>query len=147
VRTTVPERADAHGHARRCTAETGFTASLCSETGVAMTLDSSATAPVERPSRVIVIGRDGVLEMRSDNPHEIGGWIELHTGAGSTELLRVDQHGDNHRLEMAPYAEVVRDALWTGTTGPDVPSFVDGVACAAIMDCLTPRPAQIASEE
>jgi predicted dehydrogenase len=147
LRTTVPERADSRGHARRCTGETGFTANLHSETGVAMTLESSATAPVERPSRVIVIGRDGVLEMRSDNPHEIGGWIELHTGAGSTEVFRVDQHGDNHRLEMAPYAAVVRDALRTGTAGPDVPSFVDGVACAAVMDCLTPRPAPIAAEE
>jgi hypothetical protein len=85
--------------------------------------------------------------MLSDNAHEIGGWIELHTGAGSTEVFRVDQHGDNHRLEMAPYAEVVRDALRTGTVAPDVPSFVDGLACADIMDRLTPGPAQIASEE
>jgi predicted dehydrogenase len=147
VRTTVAERVDPDGHARRCTAETGFTANVRSETGVTITLDSSATAAVERPSRVIVIGRDGVLEMRSDNPHEIGGWIELHTDAGSTEVFRVDQHGDNHRLEMAPYAEVVRDGIRNGAVGPDVPTFVDGAACAAIMDNLTPRPANFASEE
>jgi predicted dehydrogenase len=147
LRTTVPERADAEGRVHRCTAETGFTATLRTSAGVTITLDSSGTASEDRPSRVTVIGRDGVLDMLSDNAHEIGGWIELHTGAGSTEVFRVDQHGDNHRLEMAPYAEVVRDALRTGTVGPDVPSFVDGVACAVIMDRLTPRPSTIASEE
>ena len=97
LRTAIAERPDADGHAHRCTAETGFTATMRTETGVSIAIDSTATAAVERPNRVIVIGSDGILEMRSDSVHEIGGWIELHTREGTSEPFRLEQAGDNHR--------------------------------------------------
>jgi hypothetical protein len=37
---------------------------------------------------------------------------------------------------MRRWAETVRDAVRSGVTGPDVPTFVDGVACARVMDAL-----------
>ena len=139
LRTTITERPDVDGHVHRCTAETGFTAILRTETGASITMDSTGTAPVERPNRVTVIGADGVLEMLSDNVHEIGGWIELHTAAGTTEPFRLHQEGDNHRLEMLPWAELVRDAVRRGAADADMPTFADGLAAAVVMDQLTRR--------
>jgi predicted dehydrogenase len=139
LRITVPERPDATGKVHRCTGETGFTGTLRTETCASVTLESNATSPVERPSRVTVIGADGVLEMLSDNVHEIGGWLELHTEDDSTEVYRQDQEGDNHELEMVPWAVVVRDAVRSGVVGPDVPTFTDGAACAEVMDRLAAR--------
>jgi len=137
LRTAIGERPDSTGRLHRCTAETGFTATLCTETGVSIAIDSTATAPVERPNRVTLIGRDGILEMKSDNVHEIGGWIERHDRNGTSELFRLAQRGDNHRLEMLPWAERVRDAVRRGTADPDAPTFADGLACAVVMDGLT----------
>ena len=139
LRTAIIERPDADGRAHRCTAETGFTATMRTETGVSIAIDSTATAPVERPNRVIVIGSDAILEMRSDSVHEIGGWIERHTREGSSEPFRLQQEGDNHRLEMTPWARIVRDAVRSGAAEPDSPTFADGLACAVVMDRLTPR--------
>jgi predicted dehydrogenase len=119
LRTTISARPDPQGHVHRCTAET------------------TATGPVERPNRVTVIGSDGILDMLSDSVHEIGGWIELHTREGTSELFRLEQEGDNHRLEMLPWAKVVRDAVRRGAPAPDSPTFADGLACAVVMDRLT----------
>jgi predicted dehydrogenase len=137
LRTAITQRPDADGHSHRCTAETGFTAAMRTETGVSIAIDSTATSPVERANGIVVIGSDAILEMRSDSAHEIGGWIERHTREGTTEPFRLDQHGDNHRLEMTPWARIVRDAVRSGTAQPDSPTFADGLACAAVIDRLT----------
>jgi predicted dehydrogenase len=137
LRTTVPARPDPSGRLHSCTSETGFTAALRTGSGVSITIDSTATAPVERPNRVTLIGDGGVLEMLSDNVHEIGGWLELHTDRGPSEIFRVDQQGDNHALEMTPWAAKIRDALRHRMTETDMPTFTDGVACAYVMDRLT----------
>jgi predicted dehydrogenase len=139
LRTTISERPDADGRMRPCTAETGFTATMRTGTGVSLAIDSTATGPVERPNCVTVIGSDGILEMRSDNVHEIGGWIELHTHDGTSELFRLDQQGDNHQLEMRPWAGIVRDAVRHRVVAPDSPTFSDGLACGVVMDRLTRR--------
>jgi predicted dehydrogenase len=139
LRTTISERPDADGKLHACTGETGFVASLRSESGISIAIDSTATAPVDRPNRVSLIGSDGVLEMLSDNAHEIGGQIVLHTESGTAELFRLDQKGDNHQLEMVPWAERVRDAVRRGAAGPDDPTFVDGLAAAVVLDRLAPR--------
>ena len=140
LRTAITDRPDAYGRPRRCTAETGFTAAMRTETGVSLAIDSTATGPLERPNRVIVIGSDAILEMRSDSVHEIGGWIERHTREGSSEPFRLEQEGDNHRLEMTPWARIVRDAVRSGIAAPDSATFADGLACAVVMDRLTQRP-------
>jgi predicted dehydrogenase len=139
LRTTISERPDAEGRLHGCTAETGFTATLRTETGVSITIDSSSTTAVDRPNRVTVVGADGVLEMLSDNAHEIGGRIVLHTAQVTSELFRLDQAGDNHSLEMAPWAALVRDAVLRGAPEPDSPTFADGLATAVVMDRLTGR--------
>ena len=137
LRTSVDERPDADGRMRKCTGETGFTAVMRTATGVSITFDSTATAPIERPNRVTVIGSEGILDMCSDNVHEIGGWLELHTEAGTSEVFRVEQDGDNHQLEMTPWATIVCDALQRGAVEPDTPTFADGAAAAVVMDRLT----------
>jgi predicted dehydrogenase len=138
LRTTVSERPDATGKLHACSGETGFVASLRTESGTSIAIDSTATAPLDRPNRVTLIGSEGVLEMQSDNGHEIGGRIVLHTEKGTAELFRLDQEGDNHQLEMAPWAERVRDAVRRGAAWPDDPTFADGLATAVVMDRLAP---------
>ena len=93
LRTTISERPDADRRLHECTAETGFTATLRTETGVSIAIDSTATAAVDRPNRVAVVGSDGVLEMLCDNAHEIGGRIVLHTGEKTSELFRARSGG------------------------------------------------------
>jgi predicted dehydrogenase len=137
LRTTIAERPDAEGHLRPCTAEDGFTAQMRADSGAWITIDTTATAAVDRPARVTVVGSDGVLEMLSDNVHEVGGRILLHTEHGTSEELRIDPWEEHHYTEMLPWAELVRDAVRTGTTSPGMPSFADGLACALVMDQIT----------
>lgn len=140
LRTAIAERPDAEGRSRRCTAETGFTAVMRTDSGVSIAIDATATAPLERPGGLVVIGSDAILEMRSDSAHEIGGWIEQHTREGTSQVFHLEQQGDNHRLEMTPWARIVRDAVRDGVTALDSPTFADGLACAVVMDRLTQRP-------
>ena len=50
-------------------------------------MDTTATAAVDQPARVTVIGSDGVLEVLSDDVHEVGGRILLHTERGNLGAL------------------------------------------------------------
>lgn len=139
IRTTITERRDADGQVRECTAEDGFTARMRTEHGVWITIDTTATAAVDRPARVTVIGSDGVLEMLSDNVHEVGGRILLHTEHGTSEQLQIDPWEEHHYTEMLPWAKLIRDAVRAGTAFPDMATFADGLACARVMDQLTGR--------
>jgi predicted dehydrogenase len=142
LRTAIAERPDAAGRAHRCSAETGFTATMRTETGVSIAIDSTATAAVERPNQVVVIGSDAILDpihpRRSHTVHQSAGWIERHARERTTVPFRLEQAGDNHRLEMTPWAAIVRDAVRNGAAAPDSPTFADGLACAVVMDRLTP---------
>ena len=130
TRTTIAERPDGDGRMRRCTAEDGFTATLQTERGAWITIDTTATAAVDRPMRVTVVGSDGVLEVLADDVHEVGGTILLHTTARSSELFRIEPWLAHHYTEMLPWVELVRDAVREGYPLPDMPTFADGVACA-----------------
>jgi predicted dehydrogenase len=140
IRTTITERRDAEGRVHECTAEDGFTARMRTEKGAWITIDTTATAAVDRPARVTVIGSDGVLEMLSDDVHEVGGRILLHTEQGTSELFRIDPWPAHHYTEMLPWTELIRDAVRAGTPSADMPTFTDGLACARVMDQLTGRP-------
>ena len=131
LRTTITERPDADGRMHRCTAEDGFTASMRSAQGVTVTIDTTFVAPVNVPSRVTVIGADGVLEATGDHR------ITLRTDEGLREEFELPQGaGDPHLLPMRRWAETVRDAVRRGAVLPGTPTFADGLACARVMDRL-----------
>ena len=102
---------------------------------------SRSTRPQPRRStglrRVTVVGSDGVLEVLSDNVHEVGGRILLHTEHGTSEEFRIDPWEEHHYTEMLPWVGLVRDAMRTGTAAPGTPTFADGLACARVMDQIT----------
>jgi predicted dehydrogenase len=139
LRTTVTERPDADGRMHRCTGEDGFTAQMRTETGAWITMDSTATAAVDRPVRVTVVGSDGVLEMLGDDVHEVGGRILLHTADGTSELFRAAPWDAHHYTEMLPWLTLVRDAVLAGSPSPGMATFADGLGCARVMDQLTGR--------
>src|SRR5204863_163486 len=84
ARPDVKERPDADGVLHECTAEDAFVAWLRTDRGVSVTIDTTFVAPVNLPSRVTVLGADGVLELRSDHR------ITRTTSEGSEEVFRLD---------------------------------------------------------
>jgi predicted dehydrogenase len=141
VRTTIKERADADGNVRECTGEDGFTMTVRTDRGVSVVFDATATAAVDRPVRITIVGSDGVLEVLSENVHEIGGRIVLHTAEGTTELLNKPAWAGSTAHDdgaMAPFLKLVRDAVLNGTPDPAMATFADGLACSRVMDQLIP---------
>src|SRR5262249_48537575 len=131
LRTALAERPDADGVLHACTAEDAFVAWLRTDRDVSITIDTTFVAPVNLPSRVTVIGSDGVLELRSDHR------ITRTTADGSEEVFHLDvTAADPHLIPMRRWAEVVRDAVRTGTAPSDAAPLEDGVACAEVMDRL-----------
>jgi predicted dehydrogenase len=128
-RTTIAERPDAEGRVHRCTAEDGFTANLRSANGVTISIDSTFAAPANVPSRLTVIGRDGVLELTANQR------IIRYDASGARDELNLDQPG-NVMLQMGQWAAVVRDAVQSGGSDMGTPTFADGLACARVMDLL-----------
>jgi len=130
-RTAIAQRPDADGRLHRCTAEDGFTAALASAAGVTVAIDTTFVAPINLPGRVTVIGADGVLEMTGDHR------ITLQTDTGISEEFALEHgRGDPHLLPMRRWAEVVRDTVRGDADLPGTPTFVDGLACARLMDEL-----------
>jgi predicted dehydrogenase len=128
LRTTVAERPDADGTLHRCTADDGYTLALRTDRGVSVVLDGSAVAPVHLPLSLRVVGSDGVLE-------ESGGRVVVRTADGERELSpAAGATGNPLVAAMATYAAVVRDAVRDRQVAADVPTFDDGLACAAVMD-------------
>ena len=143
TRTTLPERPDAAGAPQTCTGEDGFVATLRTETGTWISLDATATAPVEMPARLTVIGREGVLEVLYDSVHEVGGRVLHHSPAGVRELLRVEPWRDPHVHDdaaMDRYTPLIRDAVQGSGEEGVVATFADGLACSRVMDALTGHP-------
>jgi predicted dehydrogenase len=131
LRTTIRQRPDAEGRMHECTAEDAFTASLRTERGVSITIDTTFVAPVNLPGRITVVGSDGVLESRADQR------ITLRSGERREEIEIVPGgEGDVHLVPMRRWATVVRDAVRAGAIPDGEPTFADGVACAKVMDAL-----------
>lgn len=139
LRTTIPRRAGADGHPRRCTAEDGFTARLRTDTGAWLSMESTATAPVGRSMHVTVVGSDGVLELAGDDQHAGSGRIVLHTEAGSSELFQGGEPDGQPPGWLLAWTAAIRDAVRTGAVPPGLPSFADGLSAARVMDQLTGR--------
>jgi len=130
LRTTITERPDAEGALHRCTAEDGFVATLRSEAGVTITVDTTFAAPVTLPPTTVVIGTDGVLETEADQR------ITLHTADGREDVGPDLGSSDPYRRPMQLWAGVVRDAVRRGAVDDATPTFADGLACARVMDRL-----------
>jgi predicted dehydrogenase len=131
LRTTIRERPDAEGRMHECTAEDAFTASLQTERGVSITIDTTFVAPMNLPGRITVIGSHGVLESRADQR------ITLRSGERREEIeIAPSGDGDVHLVPMRRWAVVVRDAVRGGAIPEGEPTFADGVACAQVMDAL-----------
>ena len=134
-RITMPDRPDADDRRQTGTAEDGYTALLRTEGGASITIDATATNPVERPNRVTVIGSDGVLELTNESPREEDATIVLYAGGGEKELFAFAQ-GDTYVSQMREWAGIVRDSVRRGAAEPDAPTFADGLACSRVMDRL-----------
>ena len=139
LRTTISERPDAEGKLQPCSAETGYTAMLRTESGVCVTIDATATAAVQRPNRITAIGDAGVLELVNENPREVDACITLHTPAGSSERFRMEPGDDTYAGGMQRWVEKIRDTLRRGRAEPGTPTFADGLACSRVMDRILGR--------
>ena len=129
-RTTIGERPDATGTARRCDAEDGFTALLTLADGVTVAIDSTFAAPVPMAPRLVVVGSDGVLECVADARVV----VRAHDGGRREYAGAVD--GDPHVGPMRRWASVVRESVRDGIAPPGAPTFADGLACARVLDRL-----------
>ena len=91
VRTTIKQRPGADGSRHECTGEDGFIVRLQTDRGASVLFDATATAPVDVPVRVTVVGSDGVLEMLSENVHEMSRRLPVAHRRG--DLGRASQTG------------------------------------------------------
>ena len=131
TRVTVTERPDRDGNRFECTAEDAFTAWMRTAGGASVTIDTSFVTPAPVPTRITVLGSDGVLESVGDQR------ITLRTHEGSTQVFAFDAPvEDPHLVPMRAWAEVVRDAVRAAKVPDGEPTFRDGVECARVMDRL-----------
>lgn len=130
--TTIVERPDHDGAMRRCDAEDGMVAALSTAGGATVAIDSGFAASVSLPPRLLVLGATGAIENVGDTR------LVLRRVDREREERRFEGSPgrDRHALPMIRWAEVVRDALRTGAAPPDAATFVDGVACARVLDQL-----------
>jgi predicted dehydrogenase len=133
-RTTISERPDHKGVLQTCDAEDGFTAELAFVSGATGMIDTSFAAPVSLASRIVVSGSDGVLECVGDARATL-----RRTDGTREEHSTVPPEGDPHVAPMRRFTTVVRDAVEEGVAPPDAPTFVDGLACAKVLDALRGR--------
>ncbi|HZP28992.1 MAG TPA: Gfo/Idh/MocA family oxidoreductase [Acidimicrobiia bacterium] len=130
-RVTIAERPDREGTMRRCDAEDAFTATLRTESGATVAIDTSFVAAAPLAPRIAVLGSDGVLECVDDRR------IVLRRADGTRdEIDTPPSSGDRHDEPMRRWAEIVRDAVHDGAAPPGAPTFVDGVACVRVLDEL-----------
>ncbi|MGZ6955718.1 MAG: Gfo/Idh/MocA family protein [Acidimicrobiia bacterium] len=129
LRTAIAERPDETGRLRRCDAEDGFTAVLGTASGTSIVLDSTSAAPAAVAPRILVVGREAVVEVVADRS------VRLRPVDGAREDWEPPAvAGDPHLAPMHAWAVVVRDAVRGGGVPPDAPTFADGLAVAEILD-------------
>ena len=134
----ITERPDPGGAPWPCDAEDAFSGWLelaagtgVPETKISVSIDSTFAAPANLAPRVVVVGDEGVLECVADST------IVVRRKDGSREEHdRPAIGGDPHLTPMRRWAEVVRDAVDAGIAPAGAPTFVDGLACARVLDAL-----------
>lgn len=138
LRTDIRERPDDAGEMHLCTAEDGLTAGLGLANGVTVAIDSSFAAVADIAPRLTVFGSRAVVELIADER------VTVRPGAtepGDIETIDLGATGADRHLEpMRRFAEVVRDAVTSGTVPDHAPTFADGRACDAVRDELRAAP-------
>lgn len=140
TRTDVTQRPDAHGVLHECTAEDGLTATLHTVTaGTTITIDSTFAASANLAPRLVLFGRDGVIEDVADERVV----VRRADGTRIEQRFGDDAVGDRHLVPMQRWAARLRDVVLGKGAGVldarDVPTFVDGVACDRVLSALRTR--------
>ena len=134
--TVIDERPDSEGVLHHCDAEDSFTAWLTLDGGTAVTIDSTFVASSSIAPRIVVAGEAGVLECIADAR------IIVRRADGTREVHeRPASDGDPHYEPMRRWAEVVREAVASGSAPTGAPTFEDGLACARVLDHIGRQPA------
>jgi predicted dehydrogenase len=130
-RVTIAERPDRAGVLRACDAEDAFTATLRTDDGVTVAIDTSFVATASLAPRIVVLGDEGVVECIDDRR------LVLRRADGTRdELEEQPGAGDRHTEPMRRWAAVVRDSVRDGAAPPGAPTFADGLACVRVLDRL-----------
>jgi predicted dehydrogenase len=133
-RTVVNERPGPDGEPHECDAEDAFSAWLTLRSAggpVTVAIDSSFVAAANLAPRVLVAGTEGILECVADSR------IVVRRIDGTREEHGRPAIGDDpHLTPMRRWAEVVRDAVEEGIAPPGAPTFLDGLACARVLDAI-----------
>ena len=126
---TYTERPDRDGIVRKCDAEDAFTAWMTVEGGATVGIDTSFAATVTLPTRVVICGSEGTIEVSNDR------WIAVRRTDGTKDEIELPARtGDPHAGALGAWAHAVADAVADGRQ--ITPSFHDGLACARVLDAL-----------
>lgn len=130
-RTTITQRLDRDGNPQTCDAEDGFVAWLTLSGGVSVAIDATFAATASMAPRLVITGSEGVLESVGDAK------ITLRRSDGTRDVHeRPRTEDDPHLVPMQRFAAVVRDAIDDGVVPHGAPTFVDGLACARVLDAI-----------
>lgn len=140
-------RNDRDGVERRATAEDGYSAWFVMANGCTVSHDTGYCAPVPMPSRVIVTGSEGSIEVINDVRLALRSAVNID-GLDAAERIRrgllagdgdqVEEFkpapGEAHEPSLLPWLTTVKQALETGTQIR--PNLDDAVQVADAMDLL-----------
>ncbi len=135
-RQVIVERPGPDGAPVRGDAEDGFSAALVLAGGATVTIDTTFAASRSRPSRITVLGSQGVIDVVADQD------ITVRRADGTKESIRVTpSEGDPHLGPMAIMANRIVQAVGgVGPADPDLATLADAVGCATVMDQLRSLP-------
>lgn len=136
--TTIPRRPDRDGVWQECDAEDAFSAWFELSSGARAAIDTSFTAAVGVPPRIVVFGSEGTIENTADSR------LMLRRADGSRQEANFDPPaGDPHLVAMTAWATSVCQAVGEGRQIE--PTFSEGLACARVMDRLKAEPTRTAA--
>jgi predicted dehydrogenase len=128
-RIDIPLRSTRDGDVVACTAEDAFSATLLLANGVTASIDTAFGGPIYRPSHIEIIGTDGLIVLDGYTD------IRLKLPGKADQKLQYDPPtGDPHEPSFRKWAAILKQTF--SDRAQIRPSFVDGVACAAVMEQL-----------